>query len=67
MTDRLDRIEIKLAYLEEANAQLSDVVLRQQREIDALKLRLDRLKDRLEATQHAPTPYSLEDEKPPHY
>jgi SlyX protein len=67
MTDRLEQVEIKLAFLEESNAQLSDVVLRQQREIDALTRRLEVLMERLVAVQQAPTAYTLEDEKPPHY
>jgi len=37
MNERLDQIEIKIAYLEQANAQLSDVVYRQRQEIEALR------------------------------
>ena len=67
MTDRLEQVEVKLAYLEESNAQLGEVIFRQQREIDALKRQVESLKDRFGAVQQAPTTYSPEDEKPPHY
>lgn len=67
MTDRLETIETKLAFLEQANAELSDMIYRQRLEIDALQARLEGLISRLEAAQSAPTPYTAEEEKPPHY
>jgi SlyX protein len=67
MSDRLEQVEVKLAYVEESTAQLSDVLFRQQQEIDALKRQIEGLKDRFEAAREAPTAYSLEEEKPPHY
>ena len=38
--EALERIETKIAFLEGANAELSDVVYRQRQEIDELKARL---------------------------
>ena len=67
MSDRLEQIETKIAFLEQANAQLSDVVYRQQQELETLREQLATLGDRLASAQSAPTSYSLEDEKPPHY
>ena len=67
MNERLDQIEIKIAYLEQANAQLSDVVYRQRQEIEALRRTMAGLVDRFEAARSAPTAYTPEDEKPPHY
>jgi uncharacterized coiled-coil protein SlyX len=67
MGEAFEQIEIKLAYLEQANADLSDVVYRQQQEIDALNLRLSELAGRIEAAQSVPTAYTPEAEKPPHY
>ncbi len=67
MSDRLDDIETKIAFLEQANAQLSDVVYRQQQELDALRARIAALVDRFETAQSAPTAYTADDEKPPHY
>lgn len=67
MNDRLEQIEVRIAYLEQANAELSDVVYAQRQEIQALQARLAVLVDRLEAARAAPTVYTPEDEKPPHY
>ena len=67
MTTSIEQIEIKIAYLEQANAQLSDVVIQQRKELEALHAKLGELLGRLEAEQAAPTTYSPEDEKPPHY
>ena len=66
--ETLERIETKIAFLESANAELSDVVYRQKKEIDELKARLAQLSARLAAAQSEEgRPYSLEEEKPPHY
>lgn len=66
--ETLERIETKIAYLESANAELSDVVYRQKQEIDELRARLAGLCARLDAAQaEAGRPYTLEEEKPPHY
>jgi uncharacterized coiled-coil protein SlyX len=68
MNQRLDQLEIKVAYLEQANAELSDEVFRRRQEIEALREQLAALTGRVEAAQSQPqTPYSPEDEKPPHY
>jgi SlyX protein len=66
-SDAIERIEIKIAFLESANVELSDVVYRQQQEIGALRARLDALAQRLEAAQSPETPRSPEEERPPHY
>jgi uncharacterized coiled-coil protein SlyX len=66
--EALERIETKIAFLESANAELSDVVYRQKKEIDELRMRLSILSSRLDATQaEGARPYTLEEEKPPHY
>ena len=67
MTQSLEQIEIKIAWLEQANAQLSDVVIQQRKELEALHAKLSELMGRLEAEQAQPTAYSPEEEKPPHY
>ena len=66
-SDAIERIETKIAFLENANVELSDVVYRQQQEIAALRARLDALTQRLEAAQTPDTVRSLEEERPPHY
>ncbi|MFU8896446.1 MAG: SlyX family protein [Gammaproteobacteria bacterium] len=65
--DRLQQLELKLAYLERGNQELSDVVYRQQQDLDALKSRLKRLADQLRAMTEEQGDASAADEKPPHY
>ena len=67
MTERLEQIEFRIAFLEQANTQLGDTVYRQQQEIAGLREQIATLLQRLEAEQSQPTDYSLQDEKPPHY
>jgi SlyX protein len=68
MTDAsLERIELKIAYLEKANGELSDVVYRQQQQIDELTRRLALLGDQLDETKDRSQQYTLEEERPPHY
>jgi SlyX protein len=66
-SEAIERIETKIAFLESANVELSDVVYRQQQEIAALRARLDALTQRIEAAQTPETPRSPEEERPPHY
>ncbi len=63
----LEQIEVKIAFLERANNELSDVVFRQQREIDALRAQIAALIDRVEAAQSRSDPLTPEQERPPHY
>jgi SlyX protein len=65
--EALEQIETKIAFLERANADLSDVVYRQKKEIDELRARLVSLAERLDSAQSVDRPYTLEEEKPPHY
>lgn len=67
MDPRLEQLEMKVAYLEQANAELSDELFRQRREIEELKECIATLTGRLEAAQSQPTTYTPEQEKPPHY
>lgn len=66
-SDAIERIETKIAFLESANVELSDVVYRQQQEIAALRVRLDALTQRIEAAQTPDTLRAPEEERPPHY
>jgi len=63
----IERLELKLAFLERANTELSDVVFKQHQEIQALRARVEALAQRLEAAQAEDTPRKPEDERPPHY
>jgi uncharacterized coiled-coil protein SlyX len=66
-TSPLEQIETKIAFLERANSELSDVVFRQHREIEALRARIDALVERFEAAQSAEAAPGPEEERPPHY
>ena len=64
--DRLERIETKLAHLEQAVQQISDEVARQQTQLEQAAARAQRLGNRLEELEGggaSPAGY----EKPPHY
>jgi uncharacterized coiled-coil protein SlyX len=65
MFEKEEEMQTRIAYLERASQELSDVVYRQQQEIDGLRQALKALIDRLasaDVTPRAPT-----DERPPHY
>jgi SlyX protein len=66
-SDALERIEAKIAFLESANVELSDVVYQQQQEIATLRARLDVFMQRVEAAQTPEIARPLEEERPPHY
>jgi SlyX protein len=63
----LEQIQTKIAFLEQANADLSDVVFRQQQEIRALGARIKEMAERLAAAQPEERQRSADDERPPHY
>ena len=65
--ETLERIELKIAYLERANNDLSEVVYRQQQELDALRAQVSALNGKMEAVQSEQTVYTAEQERPPHY
>lgn len=63
----VERLESKIAYLERANNELSDVVYRQHREIQRLRERLDALAERFDSVTTVDERRTPEDERPPHY
>jgi len=67
MTDRLATIEEKLAHLELAVNELSDVVARQQKELDRATDRHQRLIDKLATMESDWGSSATAEEKPPHY
>jgi uncharacterized coiled-coil protein SlyX len=66
-SEALERVELKIAFLERANSELSDVVYRQQQEIESLRAQLAALLARLDASQAEQTAYTPDQERPPHY
>ena len=68
MEQRFEQLEEKLAYQEMTNAELSDEIFRQQKEIDALTKAHQSMVQRLEALQDvAAEGDGSQNEKPPHY
>lgn len=63
----LEQIETKIAFLESANAELSDVVFRQHREIETLRAQIAALAARIDAAQADSGMRTPEEERPPHY
>lgn len=63
----LEQVETKIAFLERANAELSDVVFRQQREIEALRAQIGALAARVDAAHSDTGVRTPEEERPPHY
>ena len=67
MNESIERLELKLAFLERANQELSDVVYRQQQELEELRTRVALLKNSVDAMKPDESPYTPEQERPPHY
>jgi uncharacterized coiled-coil protein SlyX len=66
-TDRFEALEIKIAHLERGLQELSDVVVRQQRDLDRLALRNQQLKEQLEDIRGGTEDKKDLHEVPPHY
>lgn len=60
-----DELEMRLAYLDDALSQLSDVVYTQAREIDRLGERCRQLESRVQALAEGES--EADDDIPPHY
>jgi uncharacterized coiled-coil protein SlyX len=69
MTDsaRLEALEFKLAHLERGLQELSDVVIRQQKDLDRLALLNQQLSRQLEALREEAEAGKDPHEIPPHY
>jgi len=65
--ETLEQIQTKIAFLERASAELSDVVFRQHKEIQMLEAKLKAVTDRLGSAQPDEGPRPPEQERPPHY
>jgi uncharacterized coiled-coil protein SlyX len=65
--ESLERLEIKLAFVERATTELSDEVYRQRQEISELRARLAALVDRLESAAGPASDGGNTHERPPHY
>jgi len=68
---RLETIEIKIAYQDDTIMQLNDVICKQQDQIDQLRKLtqqlVGRVKDLSDLSSGAPAEFSASNERPPHY
>ncbi|MBR0717917.1 SlyX family protein [Bradyrhizobium liaoningense] len=65
LTERIDRLETRLAYQDETIEQLNQTITAQWKQIDVLTRQVAQLSERLqEAEANAPGPAN---ERPPHY
>ena len=67
MDERLIEIETKVAYQEHTISELSDVIYRQQQQIDQLERICNALSDRMQDMAESATTDKGGHEKPPHY
>ncbi len=67
MQDHLAELEVRMAFQEKAIQELSDVIARQQREIDRLVRELETLKLQVRALAPSPVVGRDEETPPPHY
>jgi uncharacterized coiled-coil protein SlyX len=67
MHDRLTNIEVKIAHMEQALAELSDVLYSQQQLLDRLANGMDRLTETAALAADSPGNPDAATEKPPHY
>jgi uncharacterized coiled-coil protein SlyX len=65
--ETLEQIQTKIAFLERATSELSDVVFRQHGDIQAVEAKLKAVMDRLSGAQFDDPPRPPDHEKPPHY
>ena len=65
--EALEQLQTKIAFLERATAELSDVLFRQDREIQALVAQTKALAERLATGTAEETIRTAEQERPPHY
>ena len=66
-SEPLEEVQSKIAFLEQAIAELGDVVFRQHKEIQLLEVRLNALMERLESARPDEPTRTAEQERPPHY
>ena len=65
--DRLEHLEAKLAYQDQAIQDLSNEIYRQQQELDQLRQLCRSLTQKLQSHGDAGPHSSQADERPPHY
>jgi len=66
MNEKLIDLETRMAFQDDTIQQLSDVIYRQQKQIEKLEKTVYLLVDKVQDLSHA-MPGKVVDEKPPHY
>jgi len=67
LTDKVVSLETTLMHLQHEFEQLNSVVLDQQRELDAMKLKMKGLNEKIVELELPPEQSGPADEVPPHY
>ena len=67
MNEELEQVEIKVSYLEAQVAELNEVVIEQQKNIDAMNIKLLQVTKKLEELREEVGSPSRPNRKPPHY
>jgi SlyX protein len=67
MDDRLIELESRIAFQDHTLQELNEVIVRQQREIDALRRELEALRAQLKTLAPALVAGRSEETPPPHY
>ncbi len=67
MNEEIEKLEIKVSYLEAGIAELNDVVVQQQKTIDTLSYSLEKMQEKLQSLiEEVGTP-NRPSRRPPHY
>ncbi len=66
-TDRLEELETRFTYQEKALADLNDVIIRQRKELDELRLGYRHLLQRMTSMNDTGISQQHANEVPPHY
>ena len=67
MNEELEQVEIKVSYLEAQVAELNEVVIEQQKNIDAMNIKLLQVTKKLEELIEEVGSPARPNRKPPHY
>ena len=67
MENRIEKLEIKLSYQDDTVQALSDIVARQDQEIERLKLEMKELKEKFQDINVSAVKPQEEEAPPPHY
>jgi uncharacterized coiled-coil protein SlyX len=68
MNDSLEKLEVKVAFLEDALSKLGDEFYQQQKELNSLKSSFEMVKNKLDSDGDSESGIGeMLDERPPHY